>query len=102
MSHVLRINHAAQQQAARQGTQLTDLLPRLGTNERELADTLLMLINSRHRHEQRATTAESEAYRLRAALERGEDTIAALQEDKDRLHRQLDAAESRAHAAETR
>lgn len=40
--------------------------------------------------------------RLRAELARAEDKIADLQEDKDRLHRQLDAAESRAHAAETR
>ena len=40
--------------------------------------------------------------RLRAELTRAHDAIAALQEDKDRLHRQLDAAESRAHAAETR
>ena len=78
MSHVLRINHAAQQQAARQGTQLTDLLPRLNANERELADTLLMLINSRRRHEQRATAAESEVHRLRALLDEWQDAHDSL------------------------
>lgn len=49
-----------------------------------------------------AQTQADTIARLTAELARAEDTIACLREDKDRLHRQLDAAETRAHAAETR
>lgn len=95
MSNIARITRAAQQQSMRQGTQLDDLLPRLDGEELELAETMQRMINNARRQEQRGNDA------LRQ-LGRAEGTIAALQEDKDRLHRQLDAAESRAHAAETR
>lgn len=76
MSNVERINRAAQQQSARQGTHLDDLLPKLTGADLELATTIQLLINNVRRQERRADNAEKQAYRehhraevLQAALD---------------------------------
>ena len=56
------LNHAAQQQAAKQGTQLANLLPALDGAMLELAQSMLMFINVRNLQEKRADAAEKRAY----------------------------------------
>lgn len=56
------LNHAAQQQAAHQGTHLSNMLPALEGDMLELAQSILMFINIRNLQEKRANTAEARAY----------------------------------------
>lgn len=69
MITIKELNHAAQQQAAKQGTQLANLLPVLEGDMLELAQSMLMFINIRNLQEKRAYAAEQLSIDLQIKLD---------------------------------